>query len=750
MNSVFYRQWPWRLAGLITAACAASLWWVSLAEAQDALASVEPENLVSAPQRYWARAVLFKDTLTSTPADRGVRINDKVYFPLTTRVVGTCYAPEEAAAAMRSLDLHRAYAFSAMVIQHRGRYYVIVSGATPVVDTIQMVKDLQSLAPGMDAATSEAALKPIAEIVWEVESAHLAYAKEKGIPLCELYDPRSVHFSRAMELVRAAIMKREVEQRAVSSEILAQYLLLALARTCAASNIPSASTGEPLKAEEALPLTKKETTPLSASPPEHVPAQETMRVSSAPIDEDAESMPLQEPVADAEPAAGAAEMAEVPVPLAEVPKLSFWQRWKAQREQRRLEAARAAEAEERARQEARQREEEAAALREKEQREKEEALVAERQRKAEEKKRAKEEARRLREEQKAAAARAREEAASMRLLQTEESSAADENRTYEEDRQALERALREKEQEERERELAEASRRALEEAERQRVAEKRAQEEREKQAQKQAEQEQRALEEAARKRAEEESRAAALAEAEIQRRTAQASTASGSVVATETSAPEPQPAQPSWWKRFKERRRLAREEAEKRRKAWEEFLKQEEERIRAEKEARRREREQRAEEARRAKETAREKALAESTKARDSTSAEVSAPSSAVSTNPPPQTEQSGRPAATVSTLPTVPVSPPPAPLPAQAPMVETAPIMPATHTSTSENQVIIDLSTEPPPAVLSTEALERARREEEEHYKRFLENMLREQERRERERKRLEREMERQLQQQQ
>lgn len=711
----------WVAAFVIAALPLLSAW------GQDSIATVRPEDLLRVPQRYWARGVLFRDVLTSVPAERGVRIDTKMYFPFTTRVAGTCYASDEAAAAIRSLDLQRSYAFEAMVIQFRGRYYIIVSGATPVVDTAAMVRDMQSLSPGADAALTQSALKPIADIVWEVESSHLAYAREKGIPLCELYDPQSVHFPRAMELVRSAIMKHEVEQRAVSSEILAQYLLLALARACAATNLGATAKEAPaedIAEKSSAPLETMAGTPISRPP-------ESLEGVSSPT-------PIADVASDHEeaipPPSGSAEESEESSRPTEA-EPSFWQRWKARREQKRAEAEQAAE--ERERLEAAERERAAAekARLEEEQRKQKEARAAEQKQIAEEKKRAKEEARRKREEEKAESHRKKKEA---RELEEARKAAEAERMAAENERKAFEAALREQEErdlQEREKALAETARREREESARKPETDERPRLEREAAARRKAEEQQRAIEQAERKRAEAEQQARDMATAEAERR------------AAETQASQPAPAkeepvapQPSWWEQFKERRRLAREEAAKRRQAWDEFLKQEEEKLRAEKEAKRKERERLAEEKRRAKEEAarqREAAAQVEEQRKVVLPPPVNSPPADVLSQPAQPEKPIARPAA----------PPAPAPvLPPQAPAVATAPVLPATVPTAGAERVEIDLSAEPISSTLSPETIQRLRQEEEAHYKRFLEDMRRETERQERLRKQLEREMERQM----
>jgi len=237
------------------------LWTPAQAAAQDKYITVDAKELVNSPHRYWARAILFKDKLVSLPTERPFRIDKKRYTPFKTKIVGTCYASPTIVDALKKLTVGKAYAFSGSVFQHRGRYYIIVQDVDTTVDAGEMLREMRALAPEIGPEVKEEAVKPIADVVWAVESAHLAYAKEQDIPLCELYDPQSVYYPKAIELVRSAILDKEQKDSTVSSEMLAQYIVLALAKSCANTNLIAA--GSPAESVEIYPQT---TNPETAMP----------------------------------------------------------------------------------------------------------------------------------------------------------------------------------------------------------------------------------------------------------------------------------------------------------------------------------------------------------------------------------------------------------------------------------------------------------------------------------------------------
>lgn len=224
--------------------------------AQEQYKSVETADLLKAPQKYWARAIVFKDTLTEPPKDAKVDIEGKRYAAFSTREIGTCYASSDLLPAMSDLEVNREYLFSGTVFQNRGRYVPVIQSYTPAMDTQKLSTDIQAVAEETPDSFTNQSVRPMADLLSAVQSAQVAYAKEKNIPLCQLYDPASEHFVKAMDIARTAIYNSEQKNNTASAEILAQYLSTVLAKQCP----PTASaTHAVIETEPAAPAQLEDT-----------------------------------------------------------------------------------------------------------------------------------------------------------------------------------------------------------------------------------------------------------------------------------------------------------------------------------------------------------------------------------------------------------------------------------------------------------------------------------------------------------
>ena len=204
-----------------------------LCQAQEQYKSVEAADLLKMPQKYWARPIVFKDTLIEPPEDARVDIEGKRYAAFSTRNVGVCYASSDLLPAMSDLEVNREYLFSGTVFQNRGRYVPVIQSYTPAIDTQKLTADIRNVAEETPDSFTNQSVRPMADLLAAVQSAQLAYAKEKNIPLCQLYYPTSEHFVKAMDIARTAIYKSEQKNNTASAEILAQYLSTVLAKQCA-------------------------------------------------------------------------------------------------------------------------------------------------------------------------------------------------------------------------------------------------------------------------------------------------------------------------------------------------------------------------------------------------------------------------------------------------------------------------------------------------------------------------------------
>ena len=220
-----------------------------ICRAQEQYKSVETSDLLKTPQKYWARQIVFKDTLTEPPENASVDIEGKRYKAFSTREVGVCYVSAHLLPAMSDLEVKREYLFSGTVFKYRGQYVPIVEFYTSVTDTQELSKDMKTVAEEMPYNFTNQAMRPMIDLLAAVQSAQLAYAKEKNILLHQLYDPTSEHFVKAMDIARTVIYSFEQKNNTTSVEILAQYLSIVLAK----QYVPGAASQTVAVTESASP-----------------------------------------------------------------------------------------------------------------------------------------------------------------------------------------------------------------------------------------------------------------------------------------------------------------------------------------------------------------------------------------------------------------------------------------------------------------------------------------------------------------
>lgn len=258
--------------------------WAPPAPAQDETKPVEASELVRSPQKYWARSFVFADTLRSLPAGGLVKLDNRRYAAFSTAVAGQCFVADELATLFNGLPLDRRYQFLGTVIQYGRRFYIIVRGVSASVEAGELKLDWPEAGESASDYMKNQALRPILDILTLAESAHVAYAQEKGVALEELYDPKSPHYGQALGLLRTTIMAHEQKVKMTASEMLAEYLFQMLAarhppaakpadavETPAAASAPPSSTSlaEPAAEPPAVeaPAVAPEMPPVSVEPP---------------------------------------------------------------------------------------------------------------------------------------------------------------------------------------------------------------------------------------------------------------------------------------------------------------------------------------------------------------------------------------------------------------------------------------------------------------------------------------------------
>lgn len=230
---------------MIAMAFAAVLCGILPARAQEDTKPVEAAELIRSPQKYWARSFVFADTLRTHPAGGLVKLDDRRYVSFSTVTAGKCYVAAELVNVLNDLPLDRRYQFLGTVIQYGRRFYIIVRGVSASLEAGELTLDWSQIAGSPAEYMKNQALRPVFDILTLAESAHVAYAEEKGVALAELYDPRSPHYGQALGLMRSTIMAQEQKIKLTASEMLAEYLFQMLVARHPASAKPAEAAVAP-------------------------------------------------------------------------------------------------------------------------------------------------------------------------------------------------------------------------------------------------------------------------------------------------------------------------------------------------------------------------------------------------------------------------------------------------------------------------------------------------------------------------
>ncbi len=270
----------WLIRGL----AAAALGW--LADAPVAAQTKAPEDYKPAevqeikrnPQKFWARAISFKDVLESKPS-RSIEytFNNRPYRPFTTRTLGNCYLASELEPLLRDLPLNREYSFMGTILQERaGRYAVLVQSVGAIVDAGQSAATLVKPLPPESAAAFDDNAAGFAELWTNAQEAFYIYARSKQISMRELFDPDSEHYERAKDIIRNAIRNSEQRWNTPAGEMFTYHLAQIFRRQLITDTEPPEPTA---RQPDHLPATE----PPLAPPPSSEPAAPALTDTSVPV-----------------------------------------------------------------------------------------------------------------------------------------------------------------------------------------------------------------------------------------------------------------------------------------------------------------------------------------------------------------------------------------------------------------------------------------------------------------------------------
>ncbi|MEM7393135.1 MAG: hypothetical protein AAF492_12390 [Verrucomicrobiota bacterium] len=202
---------------------------------------VNIEDLKESPQNFWASGILFYDALTEIPAEKGVKINKKHYYPFTTETLGNCYAAEDLAEELRFGRLDTEYVFSGTVLNYRRDYIVVLHQATQVLEEqAQEEQSIDSLISLFDESR-ENNLQQFSEFLKRALTSISGYAQSKELEVDQVLSPESEELKKIRGIIRKSLSTVEQENGNTANEILVAYTLHLMVNKYGASMPPMAA-----------------------------------------------------------------------------------------------------------------------------------------------------------------------------------------------------------------------------------------------------------------------------------------------------------------------------------------------------------------------------------------------------------------------------------------------------------------------------------------------------------------------------
>ncbi len=269
------------------------------------------KELASNPQRFWARGVVFRDTLVTVPGKGQKKIADRTAFPFSTKTLGECLADDAIAPVIRDLQPGREYIFTATVysesrgfwIRKRTVYRYLVDGVVaPIADfgnlTAQAEKALAARAENDPYAKR---LQILQTLILRVQESLSVIAASEQLERDELFRPDSEHFEKLVNAARRAVNDIEVETNIPGREHLAQAIVALVALAEYRLHAPVDEAASPDKSD---PIAK----PKPVTPATPVILEPAVQPEESPVPDD------MGPARTAEPTAPTIESVAEPTP----------------------------------------------------------------------------------------------------------------------------------------------------------------------------------------------------------------------------------------------------------------------------------------------------------------------------------------------------------------------------------------------------------------------------------------------------
>ncbi len=189
------------------------------------------DTLRDAPQRVWAKPIVFKDVLKSKPGTRSLKINDKYYARFETAGLGSVYANDDVKRELQAATTGKEHIFSGTVLNRRSSFYIIVTSAVePQANPDEpstIIGKLINRSVNNELRNHKAQVA-LVQLLDTVQGDMLVYARQNDIPFKDLFNERSSHSERAIDIIRSSIDPLNYSAEMKPGEILAQLLHLSL------------------------------------------------------------------------------------------------------------------------------------------------------------------------------------------------------------------------------------------------------------------------------------------------------------------------------------------------------------------------------------------------------------------------------------------------------------------------------------------------------------------------------------------
>lgn len=288
-----------------------------LGRANSEYRKVDVEDLAANPQRYWARGIIFTDTLKDISKSGIIKIGEKDYIAISTEEVGLCYLDIKQYDAVNPFPKNEEYIFTGTVLQEeRGlfrkrRYLVIVHTMKQLVDAEEeQFQNWRTLLTEAKKAAGVSSLETWGDLLAAVQQNLTVPAAERNMDVTALLlsdNPGAQE--EVIASVRGSIHGWMKERKTTGAEILAALILDVLAgetgrydtimaaQEAAAEEIDM-TTPAPEPEREPEPVIEPEPEPEPVVEPEPEPEPE-VAVEPEPMPEPVpEDLPIEEPAGD--------------------------------------------------------------------------------------------------------------------------------------------------------------------------------------------------------------------------------------------------------------------------------------------------------------------------------------------------------------------------------------------------------------------------------------------------------------------